>query len=272
MSVDFGHECLKLGEASSLLSSGTDSAQSLWCAPPEELTLSRDEIHVWRAALDSLGTSLASLQETLSPDERARAAQFRFLRDRQRFIVARGVLRNILARYLRREPAGLKFSHNSSGKPALAGESGASTLHFNLSHSHGLALFGVAMEREVGIDLERIRTDFASEEVAQRFFSPRDVAALAAFPASQRQEAFFDCWTRKEAFAKARGEGLSILLDPFDASVGPEKPAAVRRTEDDPPEVARWRLERLAPGSGYAATLAAEGHGWQLKYWQWQAK
>src|SRR5713226_2658116 len=241
----------------------------LWSPPPETLFLGDDEVHVWKASLKPESPSVHSLIQTLSPDERARADRFHFQKDRECFIVARGLLRIILGRYLNMEPSCLQFCYNPYGKPALANESDGNGLRFNLSHSDGLALYAITRGREIGVDLEHIRPDLADGKLAERFFSPAEVKVLRSLPASSQPVGFFNCWTRKEAYIKARGKGLSLPLDQFDVSVVPGEPAALLRVNGDPNETSRWDLHELVPASGYVAALAVEGHDWQLKCWQW---
>lgn len=241
----------------------------LWRCPPADLVLADDDVHVWRASLNPSAEHVRDLQRTLTPDEQERAARFRFQRDRDHFIVARGVLRAILGRYLGVEPSQLRFCYSSYGKPALAEKFGRKKLNFNLAHSHELALYAVTRGRTVGIDLEYMRADLAGEQIAERFFSPREVAVLRTLPRNKQEEAFFNCWTRKEAYVKAIGEGLSMPLDQFDVSLVPGEPALLVSTHKDPREAARWSLRALAPGSGYVAALAVEGHTWRLTCWQW---
>jgi 4'-phosphopantetheinyl transferase len=233
------------------------------------LTLRGDEVHVWRARLDGPSARTRELLSALSPDERERAWRFHFTKDRDHFVVARGLLRSILGLYLGREPGQLRFGYGPHGKPYLIGENDQDGLRFNLSHSHGLALLVVARARQVGVDVERVRPDIAGDGIAERFFSPQEVARLRALPAALQAEAFFNCWTRKEAYIKARGEGLSLPLDQFDVSLAPGEPAALLATRIDAEEASRWSLMALAPGPGFAAALAAEGSGWRLKCWQW---
>jgi 4'-phosphopantetheinyl transferase len=228
-----------------------------------------DEVHVWRATLDQTPSQIQSFRKSLAADEQARAERFYFERDRRHFIVARGVLRAILGGYLKRAPEGLSFCYSSHGKPALAGESGGDAIRFNVSHSHGIALYAVTRGREVGIDLERIRSNLEVEEIAGRFFSRREVAMLRALPTEEQREAFFRCWTRKEAYIKARGEGLSLPLDQIDVLLAPGEPAAILGTRPDPSEAFRWSLQELATAPGYVAALAVEGQGWRLACWQW---
>ena len=240
-----------------------------WHFPPETLVLGCDEVHVWRATLDQTPSQSQSFLLNLAADERARAVRFYFERDRERFIVARGVLRVILGGYLNRAPERLSFSYSSHGKPALAEESDRDAIRFSVSHSHGVALYAFTRGRDVGIDLERIRADLAVVEIAERFFSQQEVAMLRAFRTEEQRQAFFRCWTCKEAYIKARGEGLSLPLDQFDVSLAPGEPAAVLGTQRDPSEAARWSLLELDPAPGYVAALAVEGHGWRLTCWRW---
>jgi 4'-phosphopantetheinyl transferase len=240
-----------------------------WRAPPETLVLGCDEVHVWRATLDQTPSQIQSFRRNLAEDEQARAQRFYFERDRGHFIVARGMLRAILGGYLKRAPEGLSFCYTAHGKPALAGESGGDTIRFNVSHSHGVALYAITRGREVGIDLERIRSDLAVAEIAGRFFSRQEVAMFQTLPTEAQREAFFRGWTRKEAYLKARGEGLSLPLDQFDVSLAPGEPAAILGTRPDPSEAFRWSLQELTLDPDYVAALAAKGLGWRLACWQW---
>jgi 4'-phosphopantetheinyl transferase len=233
------------------------------------MTLSSHDVHVWRASLELSAEHVQRLRQTLAADEIARAERFYFEKDRKHFIVARGVLRVILSRYLGLDPTQLEFSYSSYGKPALTTSPGKDWLRFNLSHSHELALYAITYGREVGIDIEYMRDKVSSEAIAEHYFSPREVTVLRALPVSLRREAFFTCWTRKEAYIKARGEGLSFPLDHFDVSLVPGEPAALLHTLGDPHEASRWSLQALAPAMGYAAALAVEGHDWRLSCWQW---
>lgn len=238
------------------------SAVLPWRVPPGTLVLGVDDVHVWRATLDQPPPHFL---HNLAADEQAWAERFYFEKDREHFIVAHGVLRAILGRYLNRAPESLSFCYSAHGKPSLAGNA----IRFNMSHSHGIALYAVTRGREVGIDIERIRSNVEVEEVAERFFSQREVAKLRTLPAGVQREAFFNCWTRKEAYIKARGEGLSLPLDQFDVSLAPGEPVALLGTRPDPSEAARWSLRELPPTPGYVAALAVAGQGWRLTCWPW---
>lgn len=229
------------------------------------LTLGVNEVDVWRADLELGPPELYRLRETLSPDELDRAARFHFPEDRQRFIAARGILRDILARYLGCPPAALHFSYSVFGKPSLASHYTAEGLQFNLSHSGSIALYAVARQREVGIDIERIEPQFAAEGIEEKFFSSNEVARLRLLPPSAQLEGFFNCWTRKEAYVKARGGGLQIPLDSFEVALAPGEPATFL-SEAEP----GWSLQALTLDPDYAAALAVEGNDWQLRLWQWQ--
>ncbi len=240
-----------------------------WRFPPDTLTIGRDEVHVWQATLNQIPSEIQTFFDSLAAAERARADRFYFDRDRAHFIVARGILRNILAYYVQRTPESLSFCDGSHGKPALAGAPDRCAIRFNLSHSDGIALYAITRDREVGIDLERIRFDLAVGEIAEHFFSRREVAALRMLRPEQQHQAFFRCWTRKEAYIKALGKGLSLPLDQFDVSLAPGEPAAILGTRPDPSEAGRWSLQELNPGSGYVAAVAAAGRDWQLVCRQW---
>jgi 4'-phosphopantetheinyl transferase len=174
-------------------------------------------------------------------------------------------LREILAGYLRCEPSQLSFSVNAYQKPFL--EDGG--LEFNLSHSGDLALLAVTRARKVGVDVEWMRTGFEIEEIGGRFFSQSEMVELQVLPPAQRELGFFNCWTRKEAYLKAQGMGLTLPLNSFDVSLSPGQPAILRATRPDPAEAARWTLLSLEVGPGYAAAVAFEGHNVEVRLWDW---
>lgn len=183
-------------------------------------------LEVWRFSLEVAPRALADLRTTLSDDERERAARFRFRRDAERFVSGRGQLRRILAGLLGEESATLRFAYGGSGKPSVQGQP---DLGFNLAHSHTLALLAVARGTDVGVDVESgPPPQSACEEIAPSFFAPEEAHTLMALPAAQRDAAFLRCWTRKEAYVKALGDGLQIPLQDFAVSLAPEEPARLR--------------------------------------------
>ncbi|MEZ4701170.1 MAG: 4'-phosphopantetheinyl transferase superfamily protein [Rhodothermales bacterium] len=241
-----------------------------WRRPPASLTLAAQEIHVWRALLHQRPEDIALLESVLSMDERAKAGRYKFDHNRNDYIVARGVLRHILGAYVDRRPESLQFYYSPYGKPALNAEIDGQKLSFNVSHSGGYALYAIARGREIGIDVERVRPEAAQDGVAERFFSPREVATLRGLPSHAQPLAFFNCWTRKEAYIKARGEGLSLPLNQFDVSLTPGEPARLLQSRVDPEDPARWTLQAIPFEHGYVAAVAAEGNDWKLTYWNWQ--
>jgi 4'-phosphopantetheinyl transferase len=245
-------------------------ADEPWTAPPARPALGVGDVHVWRATLGGGPARAATFERVLAPDELARAGRFYFQRDRDRFVIGRGLLRTILASYLGMEPDLLSFAYGPFGKPALDARCGGGWLSFNLSHSADVAVLAVARARQVGVDVERVRADFATDEIAERFFSRGEVSVLRGLPPETRADAFFRCWTRKEAFIKARGDGLSLPLDQFDVAFAPGEPAALLRTAWEASEALRWGLRELDPGPGFAAAVAAEGTEWYSTCWQWE--
>lgn len=248
---------------------GRDPGLPDWIRPVGIPTLADSEVHVWKASLELEPAQVHEFAGVLSDDERERAGRFLFARDRRRFIVCRGVLRTLLGGYLGVTPRSLRFQYSRNGKPALASVSGEHALHFNLSHAEETAFYGVTLQGEIGIDLERVRAGSSTDDVAERFFSQREIASLRTLSPADRPRAFFRCWTRKEAYIKARGEGLSLPLGEFDVSLLPNEPAGLLSTHADPREASRWSLSDLPADPGYVAAIAVEGRGWQLRCWRW---
>lgn len=237
--------------------------------PAAVFALGADEVHLWQAKLDD--HEAGSLRLLLAEDEISRADRFHFAKDRNHYTVARGLLRKLLAVYIGIGPAELRFTYAEKGKPSLT-ESQRGLINFNLAHSHGMALYAFSRGREIGVDLEFLREDFAGEDIAERFFSPREIETLRAVPAALRKEAFFNCWTRKEAYIKARGEGLSMPLDEFDVSLAPGEPAALLGNQKDPTEVSRWTMQSIPMPCGYVAALVVPAADWRLKSFSLEPK
>jgi 4'-phosphopantetheinyl transferase len=246
---------------------------NVWKLPPSELTLPHDEIHIWRASLDQLHSFLEQLGQTLSADERTRAERFHFARDRQRFIISRGLLRNILGRYMGIKPELLQFRSGPYGKlalaetrpfieanPALTAEWGNNPLQFNVSHSETLALYAFTRGREIGIDVEYVRPVAEAEQIAERYFSAPESNILRNLPPDTQDEQFLIYWTRKEAYLKACGEGLTGLETMRSQLYNSSVPTG-------------WFIQQLRPAPGYVAALAIQKQTdktpIRLVYWQW---
>lgn len=236
-----------------------------WLQSPPELNLLEGEIHLWRVHLDRAQPFLAQLQATLTPDERGRAKRYFFERDRNNFIAARGVLRDLLGKYLARAAREIEFEYGPRGKPSLPAMTFGSPIRFNAAHSHGLALFAFAQGHDLGVDVELVRPDFGGDEIAERYFAPQEVEELRLLSPSLHAEAFFLCWTRKEAYIKARGEGLGIPLDSFHVSLTPGQPERLHSTDSF-----RWKLVSLRPDPQYVGALVVEVGEWQIKLWDWK--
>ncbi|MBO0798881.1 MAG: 4'-phosphopantetheinyl transferase superfamily protein, partial [Blastocatellia bacterium] len=237
--------------------------------PPDGIVIGSDEAHVWRVSLKQRSATVSQLSSLLAPDERERADRYHRAVDRDRFTVARAVLRKIIALYLPVSAGAVKFTYNKYGKPDISDDQNECNLRFNLSHSNELALCAFTRARAIGIDIEYIREDFATLEIAEHFFAKAEVKALASLPEKQRVRAFFNCWSRKEAYIKALGLGISFPLDRFAVSLGPDAKAALLKVEDDDHEPERWMMYELLPEDGYAAALIVEMPPITLKQWDW---
>ena len=241
-----------------------------WGLRPSKLSIRSEEVHVWRASLNLPRSQVQTLESNLVPEEIGRALRFCSANDRRHFIVARGVLRSILGFYLDVEPRQIEFCYGASGKPAIGAPVCSDTLSFNLSHSAGLAVYAVTRKRQIGIDVERVRPLPECDEIATRFFSPGEAKVIRAVPSELKNETFFRCWTRKEAYIKATGEGLSLPLHLFHVSLSTAGRTALV-TAPDPSERYRWSLQEFEPAPGYISALVVEGYDWHPKCWEWSA-
>jgi 4'-phosphopantetheinyl transferase len=230
-----------------------------------------EEARVWLAPLDVGAATVDRLAAVLSPDERDRAVRFHFRRDAMRWIVARATLREILGAHLETEPAAIAFTYGPKGKPALTVEEGRGNLQFSVSHSADLAAFAVTVEVPVGVDVERLRDVEDMEQIAARTFSARECGALRNLLREQRQAGFFNCWTRKEAYIKALGEGLSYPLDRFSVSLAPGMPACLEIVEDAPAHVETWTMEALPVRAGFAGAVVVGRPGARVRCERWEA-
>jgi len=236
--------------------------------PPAPLLMG--EIWVWIASLDLEAEPAERLSRLLSDDEQERARRFHMRRDATRFKVGRAALRTILGECLGVEPQVVDFRYGPRGKPELAARFDRAGLRFNASHSEGLGLYAVTTWRRIGVDIERVRPMPDLESIAERWFSPHEQQELRRLAPGERNEGFFNCWTRKEAYIKAIGEGLSHPLDRFTVSLAPGGPVRLERVEGDPAEAGRWTLAAPTPEPGYAAAVAVEGRLTRLVCVRWK--
>jgi 4'-phosphopantetheinyl transferase len=239
----------------------------MWLNPPDNLILSDEEAHIWRADLKANECFQSSFLKLLSPDEKNRAQKFRFAKDNRNFIIARGILRSLIGKYLEINPAEISFQYSEFGKPGIADNN---TLQFNISHSQNMALFAFTTKFNVGVDVEFVNPDIEVKDIAAKFFSTNEIMNLLALPEKQQALGFFNCWTRKEAFIKAVGEGLSFPLDKFEVSLEPNKPAKLLATDWQPDAVSKWSIYSMSPGENFVGSLAIEGLVEKVKFWNWQ--
>lgn len=228
-----------------------------WDTPPARPACRRGEIHLWRASLQKEAAHVESLQGLLAADERARARRFHFERDRMQFIIARGVLRLILGRYLSIDPQAVQLTYNQYGKPALS--YGGGTLSFNVAHSHDVVLYSFTCEWGIGVDVEFTNIAVAVERVAYLFFSSDEVEALLELPAHIQHDAFFRVWTRKEAYCKALGFGLSLAPSQYSVTVRPGDSPALLSTATAAHDEDNWSLFDIRLAGDYVGAVAAPG-------------
>jgi 4'-phosphopantetheinyl transferase len=234
-----------------------------WRRAVDDLALGDNEIHVWLVATTDADINLASCADLLSSAEQARAKKFMFDRDRRLYTVAHAALRSILSRYLQAAPTSIEFIEGSNGKPKLRANL-PGDLRFNLSHSGERAMIAAAFGREIGVDIERVKEGFGFDEVAEHFFTAGEVAALRALPSHLQRQAFYKCWTSKEAFLKAKGTGLSGKLDEVEILMGSDEDVRVDA------RVPGWTLTALDPPGNYQAALVVEGNLLPVSCYQWE--
>jgi 4'-phosphopantetheinyl transferase len=229
-----------------------------WRPGPQVPSLAIGSVHVWRVSTDPV-IAAESHWRVLSPAEQVRARRLRRPADQARFVLAHGALRAVLSAYQRVAPGDLAFETSELGKPALQRRARGGRLEFSLSHSGNLALIAVTRDRAVGVDVEQWNANTELAAVAERYFSPTECEALRALAGAPERllEGFYSAWTRKEAYLKATGHGVSRGLDHFDVSLAPGEPATLIADRKDHDAPARWTMHALAPGAGYSAALVA---------------
>jgi 4'-phosphopantetheinyl transferase len=247
-----------------------NSHPTIWKPLPERYNLTSDEVHVWRIELNQPDDVVQRLYTLLSPDEQAKANRFRFEKDRRAYTVGRGALRILLGRYLQVSPQEIRFVYGEHGKPKLDPKAGNGTLPFNLSHSHELALVGITLNREIGVDLEYARPMTSMEKIVERFFSKREIEVLLNLPPERRQTAFYACWARKEAYLKALGSGLAKPLDSFTVTFAPGEPARLVEVQGQPDEAMRWGMREIDVHPDYGAAICVEGQSFAVTCYQWK--
>jgi 4'-phosphopantetheinyl transferase len=239
----------------------------MWLNPPDKLLLNESEAHIWRADLAVFDTSFQSkFLQLLSPDEQIRAQKFRFVKDSNNFINARGILRSLIGKYLDINPAEISFQYSKFGKPVISNND---SLQFNISHSQNMALFAFTAKFNIGVDVEFVNPDIEVKDIAANFFSANERKNLLALPNEEQAAGFFNCWTRKEAFIKAVGEGLSFPLDSFEVSLKPSEPARLLATNWAPDAISKWSLYPMSPAENFVGCVAIEGLVDQVRFWNW---
>ena len=236
----------------------------MWLKAPTNVELLSNEVHIWRENLDNVKPLLEDFAQVLSEDELVRARRFHFEQHRQRFIAGRGILRNILGRYLNIEPSQINFGYEPRGKPFLDESCNQINLKFNLSHSQNYALYVMSLNNSIGVDLECINSKTDVVSLAQRFFSPSEFAVIESVSPEQQQQLFFRYWTCKEAYLKATGTGLRDLQK-VEIYLTPEQPAELNNS--DISNSSEWSLLEIQPFSNCAATVAFTGEDLKFKYW-----
>ncbi len=234
------------------------------------LTGTKDEIHIWYAMLDDSIEQFEYYSQLLTAEEKNKAAGFRFKQSRIHFVLRRGILRTILGLYLAKKPNLVELRNRKNGKPELVPSRGTNSIQFSLSHSNGVALYGFTRECDIGVDIEYVRQIDDMELLSQSFFSQSENSTLQALPVEERKRAFFKCWTRKEAFIKATGEGLSYPLNSFEVSLGLNEPPSLLILKEDGGKGTLWSIGEPELISNVAAAFAIRGAVGEVQCWEWR--
>lgn len=241
-----------------------------WHKPPEFLTLNEQEIHLWRTNLALSFKEIQFLKQYLSSDEIIRSDRFKFDLHRHRYIVSRAVLRIILGKYLKLEPSKLKFQYNSKGKPQINPDQNQIQLQFNHSHSEDISLYGITTKYPIGIDIEYRRSIADLEQIAYRFFTPRECQLLAKFPPSEKINIFFQLWTGKEAYLKCTGEGIAGGLDKFEIRFNHNQSIGLSGINDNLSQIYQWFFRSFLTQENYQSTVIVNSEKqFRLNYFEY---
>jgi len=246
-----------------------DPLEPVRYAPSEPLNLRQNDVHVWSFCLDVPVASLTRFHGILSPDELERAQRFHFEKHRKRYIAGRGWLRTLLGGYLGIPPEGITFAYGEYGKPELLGKCGNQEIHFNLTHSDSIACAAVTRAGAVGLDIEHVRPLTDMGELVNRFFSPRESSLFEMLNRNEQPGAFFNLWTRKEAWLKATGEGISQYLKQVEVSFLPGETPQLLELPERFQRACEWSLHALNPGPGLKGALAIAVRGTSIAHWHW---
>jgi len=241
---------------------------AIWQTPPAAFHLAEGVAHVWRLRLDAPHLNAALFRPLLNSEECARADRYRFDLNRNQFTSARGVLRTLLARYTGAEKTAIEFQFSTHGKPALDPNSCDHPITFNVSHSGAMALIGFTIKNAIGVDVEEIERTVSEEKIADRYFSPDEVARLNGLPNHDQSAGFFRCWTRKEAFIKAHGDGLSLPLDSFSVTFGEGEPPQLVRFDREPGP-SGWNLAAPDMGDGYVGAACVASPATEYRFFEY---
>lgn len=238
----------------------------MWSSPPSTLQLNTDQIHVWMVDVPSNKVNEVAFFSLLSKDEKERANRFRFEKDRLIYVTAKAILRKLIGQYLNIDPTNIIFQYYKKGKPYINSKE---DLKFNVSHSGDKVLIGFSLQHEMGVDIEYNKRKVKLKEVAKRFFSQTEYEKMVQLPKSQWRTAFFNCWTRKEAFIKAKGGGLSIPLDQFEVTLIPNEKPALQIIRWDQEDVPNWDLQTFDYETDYTGATIVHQPGLEYKWFKW---
>lgn len=248
-----------------------NKSNKIWREPPYQPMLGRDRVHVWRASLDLPTAKIKQLATLLSTDETARADKFHFLEHKRRFIVARGILRELLGNYLEISPNKIEFEYSDRGKPRLAASMGNSSIQFNVSHSLEYALYGFTNNHLIGVDLEFLREMRDATELAERFFTHQEFQLIANLTHEEQQKAFFQLLTAKEAYLKAIGTGLSNSLTDIEITFDCAEKPKLLSVGENIATVGNWSMYHFVPAANYIAAIIVNTQipKQQINFWNW---